>query len=54
MENRDLILEVELLLGEATNLIAQGSITVANEKIEEAKKKLRPIGTGTLGPEPRQ
>lgn len=54
MKNKELILEVETLLNEATNLIAQGNITEANQKIETAKNKLRPVGSGTIGPRPKK
>lgn len=54
MENKDLIVEVELLLSESEELLAQGNTDEAAEKIAEAKDKLRPIGSGTNGPEPKE
>ena len=45
---------MEALLGESEELIAQGKIVEASAKISEAKKKLRPIGSGTLGPIPKE
>ena len=52
--NEELALEIEGLLNEAEELIAQGDTEGASEKIAEAKKKIRPIGTGTNGPRPKE
>lgn len=54
MNIKELILEVEALLGESKELIAQGKTAEASVKIEKAKNKLRPIGSGTNGPEPKK
>ena len=49
-----MILEVEALLSESEELIAQGKTTEASAKIADAKDKLRRIGSGTNGPEPKK
>lgn len=53
MDNKEVILEVEDLLNEAKELIAQGNAEEASAKVEEAQDKLRPIGSGTNGPRPK-
>lgn len=54
MDTKTIILEVEALLSEAEELIAQGKNTEASAKVAGAKDKLRPIGSGTNGPEPTE
>lgn len=49
-----LLSEVMSLLAESDALIEQGKTVEAREKIAVIKDKLRPIGSGTNGPEPRQ
>lgn len=49
-----LIIEVEELLNEAKELINNGSHDEAVAKISEAEDKLKPIGSGTLGPRPKE
>lgn len=53
MNNKEVILEVEALLSETKELIAQGKIAEASVKVEEAQDKLRSIGSGTNGPRPK-
>lgn len=47
-------LELEALLDEAAAAIAEGDTETAQEKISEAKGKIRPIGSGTNGLEPQE
>lgn len=54
MEQKKIILEVENLLNESEGLISQGKIAEASIKISVAKDKLRPIGSGTNGPRPKE
>lgn len=54
MDNEKLIEEVDELLDNATELISQGKNEEASAKIAEAKKKLRPVGSGTNGPRPKK
>ena len=50
--DKELLLEVDTLLTESEELIAQGKIAEASAKIALAKEKIRrPIGGGTLGPD---
>lgn len=53
MDYEKLILEVVVLLSESKGLIAQGKVAEAYIKVAEAEKKLRPVGTGTNGPRPK-
>lgn len=48
-----LLVELEALLDEAATAIAEGDNDTAQEKISEAKGKLRPVGSGTNGLEPQ-
>lgn len=52
--NDKLLEEVNGLLSESELLITQGKLEESLAKIDEIKKKLRPVGTGTNGPEPKQ
>ena len=51
--NENTVLEVHTLLDATQILLAAGNTTLADSLITEAKKKLRPIGAGSNGPEPK-